>query len=344
MFERLCVRANNHNQTQVQNLTQHFDTDGVYIDQIAAAGPKPCFDSSHGHPLGGGNHWVTGYANMLEKIQDIASKKMILTESNAEPFMSGVDIFLTLVGYLSGDLPGTKNSDSVMVPSFQSIYGGFVITMGAEFYRTDFDNPDVFAAKIAAQFVFGSILGWFSLGGRTDVSGSMRLYELLMSPTYDDEIFYLKRLALARRAARDFMVYGRSGRGVDLIVNGTSHQSHENTFETVRRMSHSRDIRTTSQSFPDVMSGTWISPFEDSLCVVLTTVKRSTWALVSSTINMTMFEMKELDTEAQYGIFEIPLDGTEPIPLEGRFSPEHITFEIPIGVRDVRLLWIRAVA
>ena len=31
---------------------------GVYIDQIAAAGPKPCFDPSHGHPLGGGSHWV----------------------------------------------------------------------------------------------------------------------------------------------------------------------------------------------------------------------------------------------------------------------------------------------
>jgi hypothetical protein len=206
---------------QVQNLTQHFDTDGVYIDQIAAAGPRACFDSSHDHPLGGGDHWVTGYAKMLEKIQDVAPKKMILTESNAEPFMSGVDIFLTLVGYLSGDLPGTKNSDAVMVPSFQSIYGGYAITMGAEFYRTDFDNPDVFAAKLAAQFVFGSILGWFSLGGRTDVSGSMRLYELLMSPTYDDEIFYLKRLALARKAAREFMIYGRAGRDLELIVNGT---------------------------------------------------------------------------------------------------------------------------
>ena len=345
---------------QVQNLTQHFDTDGVYIDQIAAAGPRPCFDSSHDHPLGGGDHWVTGYAKMLERIQDVAPKKMILTESNAEPFMSGVDIFLTLVGYASGDLPGSKNSDSVMVPSFQSIYGGYAITMGAEFYRTDFDYPDVFAAKLAAQFVFGSILGWFSLGGRTDVSGSMRLYELLMSPTYDDEVFYLKRLALARQAAREFMIYGRAGRDIELIVNGTykferfdftSRQpplsntgtSSQLSFETIRHLSHSNNnIMKTSQNFPAVMSSTWISPFEDSICVVLTTVKRSTWALVSGHVNMTMFEMKNLNTEAQYGIFEIPLDGTEPIPLEGRFLPEHVSFEIPIGVRDVRLLWIRA--
>ena len=58
---------------------------------------------------------------------------------------------------------------------------------------------------------------------------------------------------------------------------------------------------------------------------------------MSGQIDMTKFEMKNLNTEAQYGIFEIPLTA-EPIPLEGRFSPKHL-FEIPIGVRDVRLLW-----
>ena len=38
-----------------------FATDGVYIDQIAAAGPRPCWDPTHGHPVGGGSHWVEGY-------------------------------------------------------------------------------------------------------------------------------------------------------------------------------------------------------------------------------------------------------------------------------------------
>ena len=170
-----CLRVKCKNKPQlkiqVQNLTQHFDTDGVYIDQIAAAGPRACFDSSHDHPLGGGDHWVTGYAKMLEKIQDVAPKKMILTESNAEPFMSGVDIFLTLVGYLSGDLPGTKNSDAVMVPSFQSIYGGYAM----RWVRSSIAQIltiQTYLLQVAAQFVFGSILGWFSLGGRTDVSGA----------------------------------------------------------------------------------------------------------------------------------------------------------------------------
>jgi len=324
----------------VQNLTHNFNTDGVYIDQIAAAGPRPCFDPSHDHPLGGGDHWVKGYSNMLDRIQQIAPKKMILTESNAEPFMSGVDIFLTLVGYLSGDLPGTKDSDQVMVPAFQSIYGGYITTMGAEFYQTDFENPDVFAAKTAAQFVFGSMLGWYSLGGRENANPKMGIYDLLMSPKYDDEIFYLKRLALARRAASHFMVYGRSGRDIELVVNGTT--SLHNKFQTFSRDISNDEYVKISRAFPAVMSSTWISPSEDSLCVVLTTVKRSTWALVSSSINMTTFYMKHLNTDSEYGIFELPLDGGDPVQLEGRFSPEHVTFELPIGVRDARVLWIRA--
>ena len=61
---------------------------------------------------------------------------------------------------LTGDLPGTQDSESIIVPAFQSIYGGYVITMGSEFYQEDFVNPDVFASKTAAQFVFGSQLGW----------------------------------------------------------------------------------------------------------------------------------------------------------------------------------------
>ena len=49
----------------VDKLTNEYGTDGVYIDQIAAAGPRPCFDKSHNHSIGGGNHWVSGYQNML---------------------------------------------------------------------------------------------------------------------------------------------------------------------------------------------------------------------------------------------------------------------------------------
>lgn len=37
-------------------------------DQVGSAIPKLCWDSSHGHTLGGGNFWVTGYQAMMDAI------------------------------------------------------------------------------------------------------------------------------------------------------------------------------------------------------------------------------------------------------------------------------------
>jgi hypothetical protein len=105
----------------VGELTSIHGTDGVYIDQIAAAGPRPCWDKTHNHTLGGGDHWVTGYAEMLRQARAAAGgKKILLTESNSEPFMAGINLFLTLVGFATGDLPGGAGS-TVMVPAFQAV-------------------------------------------------------------------------------------------------------------------------------------------------------------------------------------------------------------------------------
>jgi len=41
---------------------------GVYIDQVAAAKPRLCFDKSHGHPLGGGHWWTEAYWGLLDRI------------------------------------------------------------------------------------------------------------------------------------------------------------------------------------------------------------------------------------------------------------------------------------
>lgn len=77
-------------------LVNQYGTDGVYIDQIAAAGvtaleschcsagPRPCWDPTHNHSLGGGDHWVSGYRSMLQQVrQSVGNNAVLLTESNA---------------------------------------------------------------------------------------------------------------------------------------------------------------------------------------------------------------------------------------------------------------------
>jgi hypothetical protein len=44
----------------VLRLFSECGVSGVYIDQIAAAQPRLCFDASHGHALGGGHWWTQG--------------------------------------------------------------------------------------------------------------------------------------------------------------------------------------------------------------------------------------------------------------------------------------------
>ena len=61
----------------------------------------------------------------------------LMTESNAEPFMAGVDVFLTLVGF---EKDTSLSSNESIVPAFPAVYGGYVYAAGAEFFRSDLDD------------------------------------------------------------------------------------------------------------------------------------------------------------------------------------------------------------
>lgn len=318
----------------VGNLTNDYFTDGVYVDQIAAAGPRPDFDPSHGHPLGGGDHWVSGYQTMLKKARRIAGpSKVFLTESNAEPFGADVDLFLTLVGFASGELPNVQSSDNtVIVPAFQSVYGGYFMSVGAEFFANDFNNPDVFASKIAAQFSFGVVMGWMSLGGRDNQDPYMGLYSLLMSPEYDPEIFYIRDLAVARRVpiASRFFIHGRAGRPFKVAVNGTA-------------PTPTNDALMSSAWMPlgDVDSG------DDLLFLTMTTTRRYTPVFsAKASIDLGNYGVDAIRSENRlYGVFQVSsVDASaEPVRLPGTFRANEVTFDVPIGVRSVVFLTVREV-
>jgi hypothetical protein len=130
--------------------------------------------------------------------------------------LSGVNMYLTLQAFGESFAGSTR-----IVPIFGAVYGGYYLAMGAEFFRNDFDDPDVFAAKIAKQFTFGQYfrdifsqfissrakrthclcvdagaqMGWFSLGGRDNQNPQMGIFDLLMSDQYTQEIIYLQSLA-----------------------------------------------------------------------------------------------------------------------------------------------------
>jgi hypothetical protein len=308
--------------------------------------------------------------------------KVILTESNSEPFIGGIDLFLTLVGFGAGDLPPVSpdHSGATIVPAFQAVYGGYVIPMGAEFFRQDFSpNPDVFAAKVAVQYVFGAQLGWFSLGGRDNQSPAMGVMEELMDPAYDSEVAYIKALSDHKTCAADWFNHGRAMRPLAMSVNGTAageDSAHVTVVEghprnSIRGINAANDGRPALRgvggqeeeegeevheghehaavtedkevrlglSFGAVMSSTFLSADGSSLLVTATTVKRDTPAIVKAMLNMEEYGFSD-GSHSSFDVWTVPCGtGGKPQVL-GTFPGSAVHVEFILGVREARLLQI----
>lgn len=141
----------------VMRLMTEVKVDGVYMDQIAAARPRLCYDRSHGHPLAGGNWWTAGYWELLERIQtdsaQVSADKMLTTESNAESYARWFDTYLMCNSLGDG-----------LVPLFPAVYGSKILGFGRYMERADWDDPQALAQKQGQLFVWGTQLWWSQPG------------------------------------------------------------------------------------------------------------------------------------------------------------------------------------
>ncbi len=130
-------------------LFKSYGVDGVYLDQIAAAAPKLCYDGGHPHPPGGGRWWVDGYRNLLAGIRnEMPADRMLTSESAVDTFNAGFD------GYLVWNWQ--RNN---MVPAFRAIYGGAVQLFGRN-YSGGLPRDLSVCQRAGQQLVFGEQLGW----------------------------------------------------------------------------------------------------------------------------------------------------------------------------------------
>lgn len=163
-----------------------FGFDGVYLDQVACTNATPCFDPSHGHPLGGGAYWVQGYRQMLGRVQKAIRKinpnAIMTTESAAEPF--GVfDSYLRC-----------NEDQGWMTPIWSAVYSGIYTSYGSYLYPEDTMGGAPYAAKFAQLFTYGGQLGWIG----ADLPAEPKAPWLA----------YLHELAMARLAAARWMGTG----------------------------------------------------------------------------------------------------------------------------------------
>ncbi|MFB3897566.1 MAG: DUF6259 domain-containing protein [bacterium] len=173
----------------VGRLMNEVGVNGVYIDQIGAASAVKCYNSNHGHPVGGGSFWHEGYRNLLTRIRkSIPKDKMITTEENIETWLDQFDAML---------LVNTHTQTGRLIPLYPAVYSDRTILFAYQYLlEDDLDKIKPYRAKVAQCFLFGSQLGWIEPG-------------LIMVPKYRKEAEYLKTLAKTRRFALNLLNYGR---------------------------------------------------------------------------------------------------------------------------------------
>ena len=121
---------------------------GVYLDQVAYANGYQCYDTTHMHPIGGGDAWRSGYNEMFEKIENVTeSGKFLTSEGNCDFIADEVDGFLAQQWLSTG-----------LVPAFQAVYSGKVQVWGT---KAGHNNDSRFYCQSANSFVNGVVPGRF---------------------------------------------------------------------------------------------------------------------------------------------------------------------------------------
>ncbi len=171
----------------VERLVTEYGVDGVYIDQVGAAAPKLCYDESHGHPLGGGGHWVAGYQKMLrdalQRIKRVSPDKFLTTESEAEPYMNRFQAYLMC-----------NSTGPDLIPLYSAVYSDRILTFGRYVGGSDLKHPPAYIGKTAQQFVFGAQLGW------TDTT--------FLGDEWKKQAAYVRRLVDLRAAGQKYLAFG----------------------------------------------------------------------------------------------------------------------------------------
>ncbi|MDD4102014.1 MAG: DUF6259 domain-containing protein, partial [Kiritimatiellae bacterium] len=165
------------------SLIDKYNMGAIYLDQIGSAAPVYCFDPTHGHPTGGGSHWVDGYRTMMRSIKAAAVKRKVAltTEDSAEPYMDNID------GCLAWNPRHQED-----VPLLPAVYSGYTIYFTSP--QSASDSLDAFCAAQARDFLWGCQLGWNDPW-------------ILQEPHREKQAFQYE-LCRYRLAAKEFMVFG----------------------------------------------------------------------------------------------------------------------------------------
>lgn len=207
----------------VAELINGYQIDGVYIDQIGIASPRPCFDASHGHPLGGGDHWAKGYRKLITRVREAIANQvdvMIPTEGCCDTYLDLFDAFLVLDN--SFERMGFYDAIGLNwepVPLFAAVYHDYAIHFGsyASLAPPPYDDRWPIGAKPPRSGRHRErdfVDAFHAELGRAFVAGAQPMVANFYPEQADDPELrpcwrFLRDLVHTRLQAAPFLLYGR---------------------------------------------------------------------------------------------------------------------------------------
>ncbi len=135
-----------------ERIEDELSVDGIYYDQTAAMGARPCADPTHSHAPGNSGAWIEGTRALFRRIRSEKDPmKFSFTECNAEPYMDCFDGYLTWHWGENGE-----------VPAFPAIYSRYITMIGR--VVNGWRKKDLVYTRytFAKSFVQGQQLGWIN--------------------------------------------------------------------------------------------------------------------------------------------------------------------------------------
>ncbi len=141
-------------QRMISRLSERIEdellVDGIYYDQTAAMGARPCADPTHNHVPGNSGAWIEGTRAFFRRIRaEKDENKFSFTECNAEPYMNIFDGYLTWHWGENGE-----------VPAFPAIYSRYITMIGRVINGWRKKDSVYSRYTFAKSLIQGQQLGW----------------------------------------------------------------------------------------------------------------------------------------------------------------------------------------
>ncbi|MEO5803000.1 MAG: DUF6259 domain-containing protein, partial [Verrucomicrobiota bacterium] len=103
--------------------------DGIYMDQACSS--LACYDSNHGHPLGGGAYWMDGFRKLSTDIRERCGEKRkvaLAGEGCGEAWLPYLDLMLAL--QIAKERYSNPNDAWEVIPFFSAVYHPYAVLYG----------------------------------------------------------------------------------------------------------------------------------------------------------------------------------------------------------------------